>query len=155
MKKNLLNWMAILMVTIMSVSFVSCGSDDDDKDGNNNTDPLAIVGTWVKFYEKETKWVLSNGNWEKSRENESSESGESALFFGEDGTYYKMTLDYNGNWHKGTIYSYSVQGNKLIITDYSSSKTRTFSISGTILEITETELDGYEKEEEVKRYRKM
>ena len=40
MKKNLLNWMTILMVAIVSVGFVSCGDDDDDeKEG-------AIIGTW-------------------------------------------------------------------------------------------------------------
>ncbi|MBR5655133.1 MAG: hypothetical protein IKW98_00395 [Prevotella sp.] len=30
MKKNLINWMTIFMVAIMSVSFMSCSSDDDD-----------------------------------------------------------------------------------------------------------------------------
>ncbi|MBQ9637772.1 MAG: hypothetical protein IJV36_07785 [Prevotella sp.] len=42
MKKNLLNWMTILMVTIVSVGFVSCGNDDDDEKG----DSVSIVGTW-------------------------------------------------------------------------------------------------------------
>ena len=39
MKKYLLNLMTILMVTIVSVGFVSCGGDDDD-------DEISIVGTW-------------------------------------------------------------------------------------------------------------
>lgn len=37
MKKNLLNWMTILMVAIVSVAFVSCGDDDDDSGNNNGT----------------------------------------------------------------------------------------------------------------------
>lgn len=38
MKNNYLNWMVIIMVAIMSVSFESCGDDDDDNqsDGNQN-----------------------------------------------------------------------------------------------------------------------
>ena len=159
MKKNLLNWMTILMVAIVCVGFVSCGGDDDDS--NSVTDPSAIIGTWVKFYEKETKWVLSNGDWVKTSEDEdNNHGGQSAVYFGADGTYYQM-YNYDGSWQKatGTIRSYSIQGNNLILSSSStmspSSKSRTFSISGTVLEITETELDGYEKEEEVNRYRKM
>ena len=159
MKKNLLKWMAILMIAIVSDSFVSCGDDDDDKGGNNGTNPTSIVGTWVKIYEKETKWTLTNGNWVKTSEDEDNENGQSALFFGADGTYYKMYLSNDGSWERGTVSSYRIQGNNLIISSSStmspSTKSRTFSISGTVLEITETELDGYEKEEEVKRYRKM
>ena len=158
MKKYLMNWMTILMVAFVSVGFVSCG-DDDEKGDSNDTNSTSIVGTWVKFYEKETKWTLTNGNWVKTSEEEDNESGHSALFFGADGTYYKMFLNYDGSWEKGAISSYGIQGNNLIISSSStlspSSKSRTFSISGTVLEITETELDGYEKEEEVKRYRKM
>ena len=145
-----------MMVAIVSAGFVSCGGSDDGGDGND-TNPSSIVGTWVKFYEKETKWTLTNGEWVKTSEDVDEKSGQSALYFGADGTYYKMYLNYNGSWEKGTISSYSIQGNNLIISSSStsSSKSRTFSISGTILEITETELDGYEKEEEVERYRKM
>ena len=35
MKKYFLNWMTILMVSIVSVGFVSCGDDDDDSGQNN------------------------------------------------------------------------------------------------------------------------
>jgi hypothetical protein len=55
--------------------------------------------------------------------------------------------------------SYSIQGNNLILssssTSSSSTKSRIFTINGTELTVTETELDGNEKEEETKRYRKM
>ena len=43
MKKNLLNWMTILMVAIVSIGFVSCGDDDDEKKDS----VASIVGTWV------------------------------------------------------------------------------------------------------------
>lgn len=43
MKKNLLNWITILMVAIVSVCFVSCGDNDDDDDGGGNS----LVGSWT------------------------------------------------------------------------------------------------------------
>lgn len=61
MKKYLLNWMTILMISITSVSFVSCSGDDDDKGGNKDTDASSIVGTWVLIYDKNTKWTLTDG----------------------------------------------------------------------------------------------
>ena len=147
--------MATLMVVIVSIAFASCGDDDNGKNSDNVT---SIVGTWVKFYEKETKWSLTNGNWVKTSEKEDNESGQSALYFGADNSYCKMYL-YNGNWEKGTMLSYSIQGNNLILssssTSSSSTKSRIFTINGTELTVTETELDGNEKEEETKRYRKM
>ena len=156
MKNFRFNRMTILMVAIMSIGLVSCGDDDNNKNSDNST---SIVGTWVKFYEKETKWSLTNGNWVKTSEEVNNESGLSALYFGADYSYCKMYLNSNGNWDKGTISSYSIQGNNLIIsssnTSSPSTKSRTFTIKGTELEIIETELDGYEKEEEIKRYRKL
>lgn len=154
MKKNILNWMTIFMVAFVSVGFASCGGDDDKK----NDSTSSIVGTWVKFYEKETKWSLTNGNWVKTSEEEDNVEGKSALFFGVDGSFYKM-FNYNGSWEKSAMSSYSIQGNNLIISSSGtlspSTKSRTFTINGTVLEIIETELDGDEKEEEVNRYRKM
>ena len=46
MKKNLLKWMAILMVAIVSVSFVSCGGDDGDEKENVESLDVTILGTW-------------------------------------------------------------------------------------------------------------
>jgi len=37
MKKNLLNWMVILLAVIVSAGFVSCGDDDDDKRSKSET----------------------------------------------------------------------------------------------------------------------
>lgn len=44
-KKNLLHLMAILMVTMLSIGFSSCGSDDDREDTNvkSNVDPEGTV----------------------------------------------------------------------------------------------------------------
>lgn len=48
MKKNLLNWMTILMAAIVSVGFVSCGDDDDDNNSKQVKEETttSIIGTW-------------------------------------------------------------------------------------------------------------
>lgn len=79
MKKNLLNWMTIMMVAIVSVGFVSCDDDDEDEKGGT----VSIVGTWslnfgisdygtndcclLTFYQNGTvKYQeYDNGEWEK------------------------------------------------------------------------------------------
>lgn len=43
-KKYLLNLLTFMMVTIVSIGFVSCGDDDDD--GNQKDSTVSIVGTW-------------------------------------------------------------------------------------------------------------
>ena len=141
-----------MMVAIVSVSFASCSSDDENG-GNKDTDALSIVGTWVQFSEKEIKWGLVNGDWVFVYErDENKEVSHKALYFGADGTYYKMYRDSEGFWLKGpSVSSYYIQGNNLIL----GKDTYKFSISGNILEITDTEIEGDEREDEVKRYRKM
>lgn len=51
MKKNLFQLMAILMVAMLCVGFVSCGSDDeDDHGGGSGTEASALIGTWTREY---------------------------------------------------------------------------------------------------------
>lgn len=67
MKKNLLNWMTILMVAIVSVGFVSCSNDDDDNNESRTVTNYkeAINGTWRVTYdswgETETDIITFNG----------------------------------------------------------------------------------------------
>ena len=49
MKKNLLKWMTIMMVTIVSVNFVSCGGDDAEGKENSGQKEIAILGTWYSI----------------------------------------------------------------------------------------------------------
>lgn len=60
MKKNLLNWMTILMVAIVSVGFVSCG-DDDDVD-EKKIDEVTIIGTWRCDYSDGYELLTFNSN---------------------------------------------------------------------------------------------
>ena len=50
MKKNLLNWMTILMVVIVSVGFVSCGDDDDDDNNSKKSDDSKAELTYNYVY---------------------------------------------------------------------------------------------------------
>ena len=78
MKKSLLNWMAIFVVAIVSVGFVSCSDDDDKNDNNNNNEEQSsssIIGTWrndwgsgarsytaYSFFEDGTGLMFDKGN---------------------------------------------------------------------------------------------
>ncbi len=46
MKKDLLKWMTILMVAIVSISFVSCSNDDDNNKQDDEETTTSIIGTW-------------------------------------------------------------------------------------------------------------
>ena len=81
MKKYLLNWMTILMVAIVSVSFVSCG-DDNEKDGN---DEVTILGTWALNFGTDDYCLLT---------------------FYPDGTVKYQEYD-NGEWDADDTYRYT------------------------------------------------
>lgn len=63
MKKNLLNWMTILMVAIASVGFSSCGGDDDgDKSGGSIDNSIVQNLISYKWYRSSTDYdVYSYG----------------------------------------------------------------------------------------------
>lgn len=60
MKKNLLNWITILMVAIVSVGFVSCGDDDDEDE--KKIDEVTIIGTWRLDYSSGYELLTFNSN---------------------------------------------------------------------------------------------
>ena len=59
MKKYLLSWMTILMVAIVSVSFVSCGDDDDDKKTGSS---VSIIGTWRHDFGSDGGYIIMQFN---------------------------------------------------------------------------------------------
>lgn len=46
-KKNLWRLLTIMMVAMLSVSFASCGSDDDDEGSSSGLSASNLVGEWV------------------------------------------------------------------------------------------------------------
>lgn len=51
MKKNLLNLMSVLFVTLAVFTLASCGDDDDDKNAGSNTGnyPHELIGSWSGY----------------------------------------------------------------------------------------------------------
>ena len=45
MKKNIMNWMTIMLMAVLCVGLVSCSKDDDD---DSVAIPSGLVGTWYK-----------------------------------------------------------------------------------------------------------
>lgn len=87
-KKNLWCLLAVLMVTIVSVSFVSCGDDDDEDD-------ITIVGTW--------KYDFS--------------SGYGLLTFNQNGTARYQEYD-KGSWQIDESATYIYSNGSLVVTGY-------------------------------------
>ena len=110
---------------MLSLTFVSCGDDDDDK----GTDPkTAIVGKW--------KWV-HEVEYEDGQEvaNHDVTNGE-AVEFKSDNTFVWTATEDGGTYtENGT---WSISGNKITLTwAEGDSETASFSISGNTLTITD------------------
>lgn len=106
MKKNLFNLIAILMIAVMSVSFVSCGSDDDKEESGISE---SILGTWYMLESDSYGWVI-HVTMSSIKEYE----------------LYKSS----GKWKlesAGSAYGYTINGNKLTSLD---GGTVSVSISG-------------------------
>ncbi len=114
MKKNLLNWMTILMVAIVSVSFVSCSGDDE----NRNENGVSIVGTWRCEF---------------------SAQGYSTLTFNSDGTGRYMEFDH-GKWEDDKNFKYVYSNDKLYYTYFSESKEREYTEVYEVVSLTATKL---------------
>ena len=55
MKKHYFyNMLTILMVTLTSFSFASCGGDDDDEQGGGSGGQNVLVGSWRQSWNKDT-----------------------------------------------------------------------------------------------------
>lgn len=98
MKKNLLNWMTILMVAIVSIGFVSCGNDDDD-DKKGGT--VSLVGTWSLNFGPDDYCLLT---------------------FYQNGTVKYQEYD-DGQWEEEDTYNYTYNNSILHLT-YSDGRER-------------------------------
>lgn len=89
MKKELINWMAILIVAFVSVGFVSCGSDDPDE---KKEDSVTLIGTWSMNFGKNDYCLLT---------------------FYQNGTVKYQEYD-NGEWEEDETYRYTYNNGILI-----------------------------------------
>ena len=61
-KKNLWSMLTIIMITMLTVGFVSCGGDDDDDD-NKKEDNSDLIGWWK---EPDSNWTYDAMGWDYS-----------------------------------------------------------------------------------------
>ena len=91
MNKYLLNFMTILMVAIVSVSFVSCDDDDDVR----KDDVSSLIGVWVCDFDPETDYIICF-----------KEDGTGYDYFTEDGMDDDDNFSYKVRDDKITLYYY-------------------------------------------------
>ena len=137
--KNLWKFMAIIMVAMISVGFVSCGDDDDPTSNVTNS----LVGTWRKYSTD-------------SNEVPTSELGHVLWVFQADGTMYEHDIDDNSNIIEGTTetFKYKTEDGHLYTQkqkagrEYEWKDEGAYTITNNILEVTKD--SG-----KVKRYQRL
>ncbi len=93
--KKYFNLAITLMVVVMSLTFVSCSSDDDEP-SNGGSNPSALIGTWQEFYEMD---LDASGN----------EVSDSWYVSGTDCDYVKFKSDgtFVWGWQEDEVYTMS------------------------------------------------
>lgn len=110
-KKNYLHLLAIMMVAMLSVGFVSCGSDDDDDDISGGSELVdKLQGTWQ--FQKGTETVMGMTiTMDRSSLKEMKKSMEQMM--GTRVEFWDETLSFSGSKVNGV--NYKLDGNKLIL----------------------------------------
>ena len=111
-KKNcLLSLMAMIMVAMLSVSFASCGSDDDDDEITGGSELVdKLQGTWQ--FQKGTETVMGMTiTMDRSSLGEMKKSMEQMM--GSRVEFWDETLSFSGSKVNGV--NYTLKGNVLIL----------------------------------------
>ena len=103
MNKKCISWLTILMVTIMSVGFMSCGGGDDDVKKESE---VSLVGTWLLNLSSDS-YVL--------------------LTFSQSGTVRIQEYD-SGEWEEDEVYPYTFSNGILRITNENGKKRETIEV---------------------------
>lgn len=107
-KKSYLHLVAIMMVAMLSVGFVSCGDDDDITSGSELVDNLQ--GTWQ--FQKGSETVMGMTiTMDRSSLTEMKKSMEQMM--GSKVEFWDETLTFSGSKVNGV--NYKLDGNKLIL----------------------------------------
>ena len=85
MKKNIFSWLTIVVMAVVCVGFVACGSDDDDGGG---AVPSELIGTWRG----------TNGHWTFEYTFNADRTGSGSGWTGRGSTYqWRYTYTVSGN----------------------------------------------------------
>ena len=132
MKRNLLSWMTILMVAIVSVGFVSCGDDDNKSDDERNTPTgqlgtVSLVGTWQLHFGPNDYCILTfyqNGTVKYQEYDDGEWEEEETLNY----TYKNaiLRLTYSDGSERETIEVISLSETKLVLKDWPDEGVNTF-----------------------------
>ena len=104
--------LAIIMVAMLSVGFISCGDDDDDENGGSSGNELIdkLQGTWQ--FQKGTEKVMGMTiTMDRSSLSEMKKSMEQMM--GSRVEFWDETLSFSGSKVNGV--NYKLDGNKLIL----------------------------------------
>ncbi len=111
MKKNYLHLLAIMMVAMMSVVFVSCGDDNDDVHTTGGSELVdKLQGTWQ--FQKGTETVMGMTiTMDRSSLSQMKQSMEEIM--GSKVEFWDEVLSFSGSKVNGV--NYKLDGNKLIL----------------------------------------
>lgn len=109
-KKSYLHLLAIMMVTMLSFGFASCGSDDDDDISGGSELVEKLQGTWQ--FQRGTETVMGMTiTMDRSSLSEMKRSMEQMM--GSKVEFWDETLTFSGTKVNGV--NYKLDGNKLIL----------------------------------------
>ena len=115
MKKNLFRLMALMMVAMLTIGFISCSKDDDDDDNSTS-----IVGTWKYQFGKNNYALLTfsqNGICNYYEYDDGETDNESASY-----TYsnsiLKITFYQENRYYTETIKVASLTKTTLVLEDF-------------------------------------
>ena len=109
-KRSYLYLLAIMMVAVLSVGFVSCGNDDDDDITGGSELVDKLQGTWQ--FQKGTETVMGMTiTMDRSSLSQMKKSMEQKM--GSKVEFWDETLSFSGSRVNGV--SYKLDGNKLIL----------------------------------------
>lgn len=111
MKKSYLHLLAIIMVAMLSIGFVSCSSDDDDDESAGGSELVdKLQGTWQ--FQKGTETVMGMTiTMDRSSLSQMKQSMEQMM--GTRVEFWDETLSFSGSKVNGV--NYKLDGNKLIL----------------------------------------
>ncbi len=109
-KENCMRLLAIMMVAMLSVGFVSCGDDEDDDFGPNSEYYDKLQGTWQ--FQKGTENVMGM-TISMDRSSLSQMKSQMEQVMGERVEFWDETLVFSGSKVNGV--SYKLNGNKIIL----------------------------------------
>lgn len=130
MKKNLLNWMPIIMAFLLGLSFISCHHDDPDDQEQTETETPTLIGIWICDFESDIDFIICfkedgtgydyfTGNTEEEREEFSYKVRDDKITFyywdSYEGKYYNRTVEYDLSSNGKSLTLFGMDNNDMAV----------------------------------------